>query len=96
MLSSAGNGVRQAIALTIFMHIVRAFPCLTPFPTEFITIMPVGLRPPGGPGGQKIGYFWDGPGWSQTLGGVRGSFLSNFDGFSKDFEKLNFQKLKIN
>ena len=30
-----------------------------------------------------------------ALGGVRGSSLSIFTGFSKDFEKLNFQKLKI-
>ena len=30
--------------------------CLTPFPAEFITIIPVGLRPPGGPGGQKIEF----------------------------------------
>ena len=30
-----------------------------------------------------------------ALGGVRGSSLSNFDGFLNIFEKLNFQKLKI-
>ena len=30
-----------------------------------------------------------------ALGCVGGSFLNNFTGFSKDFEKLNFQKLKI-
>ena len=32
---SAGNGVRHGNTLTIFMNIVRAFPCLTPFPAEF-------------------------------------------------------------
>ena len=52
--NSAGNGVRHGNALTIFMNIVRAIACLTPFPAEFITIIPVGLRPPGGPGGQKF------------------------------------------
>ena len=30
-----------------------------------------------------------------ALGGVRGSSLSNFDGFSKDFEKLKIRNLKI-
>ena len=30
-----------------------------------------------------------------ALGGVRGSSLSNFDRFSKDFENLKIQKLKI-
>ena len=30
-----------------------------------------------------------------ALGGVGGSSLSNFEGFSKNFEKLNFQILKI-
>ena len=30
-----------------------------------------------------------------ALGGIGGSSLSIFTGFSKDFEKLNFQKLKI-
>ena len=30
-----------------------------------------------------------------ALGGVRGSSLSIFTGFSKDFEKLNFQKLEF-
>ena len=30
-----------------------------------------------------------------ALGGVGGSSLSIFTGFSKDFEKLNVQKLKI-
>ena len=64
---SAGNGVRHGNALTIFMHIVRAIACLTPFPAEFITIMPVGLRPPGGPGGQKSETFcWK---WSQVSKG---------------------------
>ena len=52
--NSAGNGVRHGNALTIFMNIVRAIACLTPFPAEFINIIPVGLRPPGGPGDQKI------------------------------------------
>ena len=68
--NSAGNGVRHGNALTIFMNIVRAIACLTPFPAEFITIIPVGLRPPGGPGGQKIEIFWDGPGWSGGCSGV--------------------------
>ena len=36
VINSVGNGVSQAIALTIFMNIVRAFPCLTPFPAEFL------------------------------------------------------------
>ena len=35
------------------IHIVRVIACLTPFPAEFITIIPVGLWPPGGPGGQN-------------------------------------------
>ena len=30
-----------------------------------------------------------------ALGGVRGSSLSIFTGFSKEFEKLHFQKLKF-
>ena len=42
LINSAGNGVRQAIALTIFMNIVRAFPCLTPFPAEFFRILTPG------------------------------------------------------
>ena len=42
VINSAGNGVRQAIALTIFMNIVRAFPCLTPFPAEFFRILTPG------------------------------------------------------
>ena len=74
------------------MNIVRAIACLTPFPAEFITIIPVGLRPPGGPGGQKSNFFGM---VRDALGGVGGSSLSIFTGFSKDFEKLNFQKLKI-
>ena len=64
------------------MNIVRAIACLTPFPAEFITIMPVGLRPPGGPGGQKIEFFWDGPG---CFGGCRGVIPEYFYGIFEGF-----------
>ena len=74
------------------MTIVRAIACLTPFPAEFITIIPVGLRPPGGPGGQKIAILWM---VRDALGGIRGSSMSIFTGFSKDFEKFKIRKLKI-
>ena len=36
---SAGNGVRHGNALTIFMNIVRAIACLTPFPADFFGLL---------------------------------------------------------
>ena len=36
-----------------------------------------------------VGMIWD------ALGGIGGSSLSMFTGFSKDLENMNFQKLKI-